>query len=178
MGEHVVTINRAPVLTLWGAVVAERLGYDPDAALTLGKAMAGLNAQAKGRSLGIYGPPKGPERGGPPKRVGLGEDFWVEVCGRPVPAKNTEGGVRAVVKDKPIDPASVSKYLEGKFKESLESVREAMGELAQAYEAEELEEAAFGLYEQFRPKIAPGKRGWGQKGELDLELIRSLAQRP
>ena len=30
------TINRAPVLTLWAAVVAERLGYDRAAALTLG----------------------------------------------------------------------------------------------------------------------------------------------
>lgn len=39
-------INRAPVLTLWVVVVAERLGYDESAALTLGKAVAGLNAQS------------------------------------------------------------------------------------------------------------------------------------
>ena len=64
-----IQINRAPVLTLWGAVVAERLGYEPDTALSLGKCLAGLNAQAKGRVLGIYGPPKGPERG-QPKKVG------------------------------------------------------------------------------------------------------------
>ena len=43
MADNAIQINRAPVLTLWGAVVAERLGHDPDAALTLGKAMAGLN---------------------------------------------------------------------------------------------------------------------------------------
>lgn len=42
-----VTINRAPVLTLWAAVVAERLGFDHDEALTLGKAVAGLTAQSK-----------------------------------------------------------------------------------------------------------------------------------
>ncbi len=35
-----ILINRAPVLTLWAAAVAERMGYDHDAALTLGKAMA------------------------------------------------------------------------------------------------------------------------------------------
>jgi hypothetical protein len=45
-----VTINRAPVLTLWAAVVAERLGYDREASLTLGRAVAGLNAQSKGRA--------------------------------------------------------------------------------------------------------------------------------
>jgi len=39
-----VNINRAPVLTLWATVVAERLGFDRDEALTLGRAVAGLNA--------------------------------------------------------------------------------------------------------------------------------------
>jgi hypothetical protein len=50
-----ISINRAPVLTLWAAVVAKRLGFDEDEALSLGKALAGLNAQAKGRRLGIPG---------------------------------------------------------------------------------------------------------------------------
>lgn len=31
-----IRINRAPVLTLWAAVVTERLGFDPATALTLG----------------------------------------------------------------------------------------------------------------------------------------------
>ena len=175
MARQIVQMNRAPVLTLWAAVVAEEMGYDRQAALTLGKCVAGLNAQSKGRMLGIYGERKAPEMGGPPKKVGLGEDFWVEVCGRPVPAKNTADGIRAVIKDQPIDPASVQKYLEGKFKDDLEPVRAAMTELARAYGAEELPAAAYTLYEQFRPEIARGKRGWGQKGDLDLDFIRSLA---
>jgi hypothetical protein len=58
MATHIVTINRAPVLTLWATVVAERLGYDHDAALPLGKAVAGLNAQSRGRPLGIFEEPK------------------------------------------------------------------------------------------------------------------------
>ncbi|MFO7958676.1 MAG: hypothetical protein R6X33_16425 [Candidatus Brocadiia bacterium] len=44
MGENVVQMNRAPVLTLWAAVVAERMGFEEDEALTLGKAVAGLTA--------------------------------------------------------------------------------------------------------------------------------------
>lgn len=176
MGENVVMVNRAPVLALWGAVVAERLGHDPEAALTLGKALSGLNAQSKGRMLGIFGQPKAPEGGGPPKKVGLGEDFWVEVCGRPLPAKNTEHGVRAVVKDQPIDPEKTRAYLESKFGESLSTVRGAMEELAASLAPEELEDVSYRLYEKFRPKIEAGRRGWGQKGELDLDLIRGLAK--
>ena len=43
-----VMINRAPVLTLWAAVVAKVLGFEQDEALTLGRAVAGLNAYSKG----------------------------------------------------------------------------------------------------------------------------------
>ncbi len=48
--------NRAPVLTLWAAVVAEVLGFDRDEALTLGRVLAGLNAYLKGVSLGLFQP--------------------------------------------------------------------------------------------------------------------------
>ena len=54
MAARTISINRAPVLTLWAAVVARRLGLDEDEALTLGKALAALNAQAKGRRLGSF----------------------------------------------------------------------------------------------------------------------------
>jgi hypothetical protein len=174
MPEKTIAINRAPVLTLWAAVVAEELGYDRDAALTLGKALAGLTAQTKGRSLGIFKPPKTRD-GKPPKKIGLGEEFWVEICGRPVPAKNTADGMRAVVKDKPIDPRKVDEYFSKKFGDDLDDVREAMRALASAFAPDDLAGAAYSLYERFRPSIPPGKRGWGAKGTLDLKLIGSLA---
>jgi len=56
MTERNILINRAPVLTLWATILAERLGFDKDEALSLGKAVAGLNAQSKGRRLGIFKP--------------------------------------------------------------------------------------------------------------------------
>ena len=49
-----ISINRAPVLTLWAAVVAERLGFEWEEALRLGRAVAGLNAYAKGVRLGLF----------------------------------------------------------------------------------------------------------------------------
>jgi hypothetical protein len=174
MPANAIAINRAPVLTLWAAIVAERLGFDHDAALTLGRGMAGLTAQTKGRMIGVFKPPKTRD-GKPPKKVGLGEEFWVEVCGRPVPAKNTPDGVRAVVKDKPIEPEKVKDYLGKKFGDDLKAVHAAMQHLAKAFKPDDLADAAYSLYEKFRPNIPPGKRGWGAKGKLDLDLIRSLA---
>ena len=48
-----VMINRTPVLGLWAAVAAEVLGFEHDEALTLGRAVAGLNAYSKGSSPGL-----------------------------------------------------------------------------------------------------------------------------
>jgi len=175
VAESVGIINRAPVLTLWGAVVAERMGFERDEALTLGKAMAGLNAQAKGRALGIFGPPKATECDGVARRAGLGEEFWINLCGRDVPAKSTAGGVRAVVRDQAIEPAAVEQYLRSKFRGDLAAARAAMEELAAAFDPEELCEVAYGLYEQSRPAVPRGKSGWGRAGALDLDLIRSPA---
>lgn len=173
MSKNVVMINRAPVLTLWAGVVAERLGFKRAEALTLGKAVAGLNAQSKGRRLGIFQP--GRDKGRKPAKAGLGEEFWVEVCGRAFPAVSTENGVRAVARDKPIDPDAVSAYLEKKLGDDLGAVRSAMTELAGSMKPKELADNAYALYERFRPDVPAGKRGWGAKGALDLDLIRSLA---
>jgi hypothetical protein len=175
MSGEKILINRAPVLTLWAAVVAERLGFDRPAALSLGKALAGLNAQSKGRSLGIYKPAEHPE-GVPPKKARLGEEFWVELLGRPVPAKTTGEGVRAVAGDKPIDPAGVERYLEEKFGAGLRDVEKAMKALAKSFSTQDLAARAYSLYERFRPDIPAGVRGWGAKGELDLGRIRSLGK--
>jgi hypothetical protein len=168
-----ITINRAPVLTLWAVIVAERLGFDPDEALTLGKAVAGLNAQAKGQRLGIFHPrEEKPEKA---RERDAGETFLIELVGRPVPATNTENGLRATIKGEPITPESVTRYLEGKFGDDLPAVRSAMEVLAQSFEPPKLEAKAYSLYEKFRPEIPEGKRGWGAQGNLNLDHIRSLA---
>jgi len=92
-----------------------------------------------------------------------------------LPVVNTEGGVRAVIKAKPIDPGGVERYLESKFGDALPDGRKAMKGLANALTPEELAQKEFGLYEQFRPAIPEGVQGWGAKGELDLDGIRKLA---
>jgi hypothetical protein len=176
MSGDIILVNRTPVLTLWASIVAERLGYDREAALSLGKTLAGLNAQAKGKRLGIYKPAERIE-GAPPKKVRIGEEFWVMLLGRPIPAKHTDHGLRAVDEDRPIEPTGVERYLEEKFGTALEDVRKAMRALAGAFSPKGLNAVAFGLYERFRPAIPDGVRGWGAKGELRLSVIRSLAEK-
>ncbi len=52
-----------------------------------------------------------------------------------------------------------------------------MQALARRFTPEELSGRAFALYESFRPEIAGGKAGWGQKGTLDLDRILRLAKK-
>lgn len=173
MTERNVLINRAPVLTLWATTVAERLGFDQDEALSLGKAVAGLNAQSKGQRLGIFKPaPQEVKKARARKR---GEEFFVEICGRQVPAIDTPDGVRAVIKNQPVEAKTVERYLESKFGDSLGAARAAMRDLAKAFRPEQLSQNAFRLYEQFRPAIPEGVRGWGARGKLDIDRIRTLA---
>lgn len=47
--QQYVNINRAPVLTLWVAVVAERQGFSKEAGVTFGRAISSMLAQSKGR---------------------------------------------------------------------------------------------------------------------------------
>ena len=171
-------INRTPVLTLWAAVVAERLGFDREEALTLGKSVAGLTAQSKGQRLGIFTP--SPEavrrqRAEKAKKAGV---FAVALLGRAVPVLDTDEGLRAVGKDqKPVTPESVEKYLKSKFGEALPAVRAVMQELARSRSVDVLAEEAFSLYEQFRPAVPAGESGWGAKGTLSLGKIAVLGEK-
>ncbi len=174
-------INRAPVLALWASVVAERLGFSRDEALSLGKAVTGLNAQSKGQRLGIC--TKREEGGGKSEerrrkyeeRIG-GKADAVELMGREIPVVRTPEGIRTLNKGVAVSAESVQAYLESKFGEHLAAVRAAMEELARSQKPEVLAARAFALYAQFRPQIPDGVKGWGTKGKLDFDLIRSLAK--
>jgi hypothetical protein len=91
-------VNRAPVLTLWAAVVAEVLGFEHDEVLTLGRAVAGLNAYFKGVSLGLFQPTPREvkeQRG----RMRKEEMVTIDLLHRAVPAKHTGEGLRALSGD-------------------------------------------------------------------------------
>jgi hypothetical protein len=172
----VITINRAPVLTLWAAVVAERLGFDPDEALTLGKALGGVTAQSKGQRLGIFTPSPEAVRKERAKKACAAGVLKVELLGRVVPVVGTVFGLRAADNEqKPMAPTGVEKYLRSQFGERLTDARSAMEELAKSRKPDVLNTEAFRLYEMFRPEIPKDEPSRGAKGKLSLDKIRQLA---
>ena len=174
-GSRTININRAPVLTLWAAVVAERLEFRRDEALTLGRAVAGLNAYSKGVSLGLFRPsPKSVKDRR--KRLTRGRRLKVDVLRRAVPVVRTPAGLRALSGGRPISPTSVQRYLQGKFGDSLRPAHAAMRRLARSVPPKTLAAKGYALYVKFRPGVPTGVKGWGARGKLDLALIRRLTK--
>ena len=171
-----VRVNRAPVLTLWAAVVAERLGHPPEAALALGRFVAGSSARAKARSLGLAEDGRDAEE----RRVRAADvkprRETVRLLGRDVPVTHANDGTLQVDEGgKPASAKSVRSYLARAFGERLAEVRAAMEGLAASLPPAELNRVGFRLYERFRPEVPEGAQGWGAKGELRFERIRGAA---
>jgi hypothetical protein len=172
-----ITVNRAPFLTLWASVVARRLGYDTDEALTLGRAVAGLTAQSKGRALGVFTPSSDEARRDvAEKRAGIGAET-VAMMDRRIPCVRTPDGLRALSKATPGDPASVRRYLAGKFGDALTTVESRLTELASTFEPAELDAVAMDLYMRLRPNVPKGREGWGKAGVLEIDRIDDLIHR-
>jgi hypothetical protein len=171
-----VQINRAPVLTLWAACVAEaRQIGDWDTALTIGKVMCALFAGFKARGGGGGGGGWG-RRGAAQQQPALptGSDHAIDFMGHyvfmstgpPLCAVDGKTGV--------ISAGTVHNYLTRAFgAANLPAVLAAMREVTASFVGHEdaLEQQAFKLYENFRPATAQG-----QKGELKLANIRAQAR--
>ena len=173
MGRRTITINRAPVLTLWASVVARRLGFARDEALTLGRAVASLDSYGKDGSAGLMQPSRKAIK---ERRRALksGKRVQFDLLKRAVPVVRTRNGLRALAKDRPIAPDSVEHYLEIKFGDALKLVRNSMKRLARSMSAPEIAAQADELYERFRPRVPKGEPGWGAEGKLDLGRIERL----
>ncbi len=175
--EAEITVNRAPVLTLWAAVVAECLGHDADAAITLGRAVAGSSARIKARAIGLdedarKETSKGAHDAPPPQPA---PREVVRLLGRDVPVTEGEDGLRALDGTRAAAPGPARAYVERALGAHLPAVRRAMEALADSLPPDELNRTGFRLYEHFRPAVPPGARGWGARGVLDLGRIRDAA---
>ncbi len=170
-----IRVNRAPVLTLWAAVVAERLGHNPDAAITLGRAVAGSSARIKARAIGLDEGERKEESDAKLKARPSEPRQVVHLLGRDVPVIEGKQGVRALDGDKGAAAGPARAYVEKALGEHLPAVRQAMEALAASVEPAELNRTGFRLYERFRPEVPPGAKGWGAKGVLDLSRISVTA---
>ncbi|PSC71360.1 arsenite methyltransferase isoform B [Micractinium conductrix] len=172
-----IAINRAPVLTLWVAVVAQRQGFSFDEGLTFGKTVSGWLAQSKGRKLGIFEKKEKDEEEREERRAAeaaAGVER-VNVFGMKVPVVPGPPGERYAWSGsagEALEPASAQRYLERAFKGRLADAKAAMEELAAAVPANQIGTKAMPHYEAFRPEW----RGWGQASTLDLGRVRDLAR--
>ncbi len=167
-----VAVNRAPVLTLWATVVAERLGHAPETALTLGRFVAGSSARIKARRLGISDEKQEAE-----ERHALAATLQprrqtIRLLGRDIPVLTAgDGTPRADDNGKAASAISVNSYITRAFGDRLAEVRTAMQALAASLPPAELNRVGFRLYERFRPDVPEGAQGWGAKGQLRIERI-------
>lgn len=178
-----IVINRAPVLQLWAASVAQFLHDDDDiswtTSLSVGSAIATLCAISKGRSIGKMEPADPDKQVGDKNHRGKRQktesaaDQELKVMGFPMHVKNGQVTVQGKPKTANEDA------LKAKFgDQAYHLVKDAMHDALEAWKGREadLDKSAFGMYEHFRPSVQSGQRGWGRKGELTVESIKDAVR--
>lgn len=162
-----IIINRAPVLQLWSASVAQflhpELGWDT--CLSIGAAVSSLCAISKGRAIGMIEPK---DADGDHKSKKQPEGEKVEVMGFGLYLKDGNAvlsGKPKIVKEETLR----NKFGSEEYYASLNAFRKALS--TWKGREEELGKEAFHMYEQFRPNVSKGQKGWGRKGDLDLTEV-------
>ena len=168
-GDNLVIINRAPVLTLWVTLVAEREGFTREESLSYGKFVAARFAQSKGQSLGIL------EKKSPTSNDAAEEEEaeYVVAFGRQeIPIRRDDKGNRlAILNGLTVKPSSVDYYFKQKFGGKLTETEDVMKQLVNSFELDQLKEQAYDLYTRIRPEW----RGWSNDAALNLSMIRRMA---
>lgn len=175
-----ILINRAPVLTLWAAVVASFLHPDEDwtTCLAIGSSISSLCAISKGRAIGQIRPKdestKAEDGHGVENRQTQDDIREREVMGFPMQVD--AGGVVVSANKKPVNEQNLQAKYGGE--EEYAHVKRIMEQALQAWadDKQELDKKAFHMYERFRPSIATGSAGWGRKGPLDLKKVKSTIE--
>lgn len=168
---HLLYINRAPVLTLWAVVVYEKQGYTHDEALTHARWISTIMARSKGKSLGKVDDSSTTGDGPRYEKT----DNKVNAFGKiRVPIESEERGKRfAVMETSPLVPDDIDQYLQNAFGGALDRTQKTFERLADAVSStEDLRDRAYDLYVKLRPEW----QGWAQPGELDLDHVEELIQ--
>ncbi|KAK2614709.1 hypothetical protein N8I77_001514 [Diaporthe amygdali] len=177
--EKPIIINRAPVLELWGACVAHFLHPDLswNLCLSIGSSISTITAISKGRSIGTIAPPDESKKNDSNDKNKQTRDNppTFKVMGFPMTTK----GESVMVKGKPKTTREVSLVRKYGSDETYAEAKNAMSEALESWRGEEddLDEKAFHLYEQFRPDVAKGQKGWGRKGELHLSKVKDTIRK-
>jgi hypothetical protein len=128
-------------------VVAEHLGYPPDTALTLGRAVCSASARTKVRHLGIMDEAQQAAERNVAAAALKPRVQTVRLLGRDIPVlPAADGPLRAEDGGKPASAKSVQSYIARAFGDRLGEARSAMEALAASLSPEELNRVGFRLY--------------------------------
>ncbi|GAB1731811.1 hypothetical protein NU195Hw_g7251t1 [Hortaea werneckii] len=172
----VITINRAPVLELWASCVIKLIypSIPWETCLSVGSAISTITAVAKGRSIGTMEKPdpgKAEERRRERQQKAENEQLEdVEVMGFHLHLNNGQALVGG--KPKPGNESALSKkFGHDQYEMAKRAFQDALG--SWKGRESELDREAFKMYEEFRPTVPSGQKGWGRKGQLNLENVKS-----
>ncbi|KAH9077166.1 hypothetical protein EDB83DRAFT_2348586 [Lactarius deliciosus] len=149
-------VNRAPVMMAWACVVAERLGFSREEALSIASVYTEMNAISKGVSIGVYD--KKREADLKTTHAG-GTQPYVDLLGRRVPLyRNASGAWRAFTTEDSDGsgsaPGAAYGYITRALRQTAPAVLGAMRLLAESYsDPMELNRVGFALYADFRPEV-------------------------
>ncbi|KAF8205050.1 hypothetical protein BJ912DRAFT_1028259 [Pholiota molesta] len=153
-------INRAPVMMTWAMLVAERLHFSKEEALSIASVYTEMNAISKGVSLGIFD--KGKIRDSDGQKGG--SQPYVELMGRRsvlcqnalteclfdsvvlyrIPLYHTQTGQwRALNNGKPVPPTEAFSYISRSFRQTAPHFVGALRLLAESYSPQELNNKAW-----------------------------------
>lgn len=175
--DNAITINRAPVLELWAASVAHILypRASWETCLSAGGAIATITAISKGRSIGTIAKPEPGEAERKRRQRNDEGDEGLEELEVMSFNLRLDGSGHALVGDKPKRPnegALRHKYGDDAYERAKTTFADALE--AWKDRPDQLNDRAFRMYEDFRPTVPPGQKGWGRKGQLDLLTVKSV----
>ncbi|KAF8974487.1 hypothetical protein BDZ97DRAFT_1911666 [Flammula alnicola] len=162
-------INRAPIMMAWAMLVAERMHFSREEALSIASVYTEMNAITKGVSLGIYNKDK--ERGSDAEKGG--SQPYVELMGRRPLYRSQAGQWRALANGNPVAPINAFSYISRSFRQTTSHIIGALKLLADSYSAQELNDKAWSLYAEFRPEV----NEWGKRSEVRCKTILELRKR-
>lgn len=177
-----VVINRAPVLQLWSACVAHHLypSLPWSTCISAGSAISTICAVAKGRSIGTVPEKEDTEEKNRKRDEAKKKQHELEeihIMHFDLKSKDGLVIVGSEQKGKPGNEDALRK----KFGEmQYQTVKKCFQDALQSWgegDEEQLDKEAFHFYEEFRPTVSSGQKGWGRKGVLNLDTVKSVVQK-
>ncbi|KAJ6485137.1 hypothetical protein C8R47DRAFT_1130904 [Mycena vitilis] len=162
-------VNRAPLMTAWSTLVAERLGFQREEALSIATVYTEMNAISKGVSMGIY--KHGTDRAAEASKVG--SQPYVELMGRRPLYQTQNSQWRALSNGTAVQPSTAFSYISRALRQTTPHIIGALRLLVESYTPQEINAKAWGLYAEFRPEV----KGWGERAEVKCETILALRKK-